>query len=555
MKYCRNCGTLLEDTHEHCIRCGIDVTDPDNVSMYPIEVMETLEKENQQKKASGKIVAMIIGLVVVLVALVLVFLYALGGNVKKPSEAKPEKETVEAAADEAAAADTLAADETAAAEEVPQEEPEEEEAPAKPSDRKVKDDKGKYYDYVVEKDDAGNEVFTALLPEDLTEREFYKDYEGYSDRYPFMVNFTAATKENDVRFTYLSPRKLWYKLSETGKGRTNESDITHFMTYFAYEGPRSYLDALLSQSYPGVKLELTNEYDVNEVVPQKLTELAKAKNKELFGDIGDYAYIGKNTTYANMDYECSAKIYEYEITLKDKDMLFCRYYVPSMAHNLTYANADNNDRGNITEWYNFAIICFETGNEDNFDDYEEDFNMFIANALPTNMFMYINESYSEDIRKFAKAQEEAIEASIEAASKAYDDEEEEESAEEDTKSKSKSSTDDKKDEKKDDKKDDKKEDKKDDNKNSGDLEALDKNKLGEIAKGYKSDTKLDDFDSSVMDILRSAGGSAFSGDGVSVYGSDKAKVAFFNKDKNKVFISPGEDEYPGDDYSELKKNE
>ena len=50
MKYCRNCGTLLEDTHEHCIRCGIDVTIPENVSMYPIEVMETLEKEGYKPR-------------------------------------------------------------------------------------------------------------------------------------------------------------------------------------------------------------------------------------------------------------------------------------------------------------------------------------------------------------------------------------------------------------------------------------------------------------------------------------------------------------------------
>ena len=26
MKYCKKCGTLLEDTHENCIRCGADVT-------------------------------------------------------------------------------------------------------------------------------------------------------------------------------------------------------------------------------------------------------------------------------------------------------------------------------------------------------------------------------------------------------------------------------------------------------------------------------------------------------------------------------------------------
>ena len=46
MKYCRKCGMLLEDTHLNCIRCGADVTKAENVSMYPIEVMVTLEQES-----------------------------------------------------------------------------------------------------------------------------------------------------------------------------------------------------------------------------------------------------------------------------------------------------------------------------------------------------------------------------------------------------------------------------------------------------------------------------------------------------------------------------
>ncbi|MBO4890493.1 MAG: zinc ribbon domain-containing protein, partial [Lachnospiraceae bacterium] len=238
MKYCKNCGTLLEDTHEHCIRCGTDVTIAENVSMYPIEVMETIEEENQRKKASGKIVAMIIGLVVVLVALVIAFL-ALGSNMKRPAPAKETTETKDEVPAETEAA-------VAAEEESAEAEPAEEESAAvNSSNRAVKDDKGKYYDYVEEKDDAGNVLFTALLPEDLTERELFKDYEVYSDRYPISLNYTASTKENDVRFTYLSARKLWYKLGETGKGRSNESDITHYMTYFEYENPRSYLEPLL----------------------------------------------------------------------------------------------------------------------------------------------------------------------------------------------------------------------------------------------------------------------------------------------------------------------
>lgn len=495
MKYCKKCGMLLEDTHVNCIRCGADVTIAENVSMYPIEVMETIEEENQRKKASGKIVAMIIGLVIVLVGLIIFFLNAAGGmGMKKASAPAPEAKS---------------------APEEPKAPPAEPEEPAEatptPSNRKVKDDKGVYYDYVAETDDAGNVVFTAIIPEDLTNREFYKNYEAYDERYPFEMNFTASTSDNAVRFTYLSPRRLWYKVNDNGRARSDESDLTHFMTYFKYEGDRSYLDPLLLRSYPGAKLEVVNEYDVSPLTVSKLSDLAKEKNKQLFGSIGDYAHLGEGTTYANMDYECSAKVYEYEITLSDKNVLFAKYYIPSMAHNLSYASGSTNDRGTITEWYNYAIICLEAGNEDDYDDYADAFNMFIANALPTDLFMYLNESYSKEIQKGIEAVEEYNKKVLEL----QDDEEAELPDAPEA------------------------------------VAAADEALLKKYAADYKPGTKLDDFDSKVMDILRSCGNTAFTGTDVAVYTPGACKVAFFDKAKNKVFVSDKEDEYPGDAYEEL----
>ena len=493
MKYCRKCGMLLEDTHEHCIRCGADVTMAENVSMYPIEVMETIEEENKRVRASGKLVAMIIALVVVLTGLVLFFLYGLSGGVLGRSGNKVKEPEATAAAEDVAVPEEEVTQTESESEVTPEPTPEPEPTPAPESDKKVKDDKGVYYDYVTESDDAGNVIFTALVPEDLTEREFFQDTEGYCDRYPFTMSFTASTPENDVRFTYLSPRKLWYKLSDTGKGRSDERDLTHYMTYFAYENDRSYLDAVLSQSYPGAKFEIVDEYEVSADTTALLDELGKEKRTDLKGDIGDYAYIGDDTSYMFMNYEVSAKVYEYEITLKDKDMLFCKYYVPSMAHNLTYANGSTDDRGTVTEWYNFAVVCFETGNEDEFDDYEAAFNVFIENALPTDLFMFINETYTKEIKKGIADNE--------------------------------------------------------------DIDPLDKTLLAKIGKEYKSDTKLDGFDSKVMDILRSAGPGCYAGDKVTVYTPEDDKVAFYSEDKNKVFLSPEEDEYPGDAYEELKASQ
>ena len=477
---------LLEDTHVNCIRCGADVTKAENVSMYPIEVMETLKEESERKRASGKIVAMIIGLVAALVVLVILFMHGIGGNgLKMPATGLEETpEDMEAAEAEPTDEEALLADEEAAEEITPTPEPE-----VTPSSREVKDSKGTYYDYVTETDDAGNAILTTILPKELSVRDLYVDYEVYCDRYPIGVNFTAADEDNAVRFTYLSPKRMWYKLGETGRGRSDEADLTNYMTYFKYDGDRSYLEPLLKQSYPGAKFEIVDEYDISDRTVSKLEALAKAKNKELFGDIGDYAHIGENTTYANMDYECSAKVYEYEITLKDKNVLFCKYYVPTMALNLMYANSDENDRGTITEWYDFAILCFETGNEDEYDDYSEAFDIFVANTYPTNLFMYICEQYGEEIRKGVAA--------------------------------------------------------------GTPVDALDKVKLAKYGNDYTSSDKLDEFDTDVLDMLRSPGAVAFEGDGSVIYSTAGYKVAFLDRDGGSVFLSPAEDEYPGDDYEEL----
>ena len=54
-----------------------------------------------------------------------------------------------------------------------------------------------------------------------------------------------------------------------------------------------------------------------------------------------------------------------------------------------------------------------------------------------------------------------------------------------------------------------------------------------------------------MDVLTSVG-VCFKGTDVNVYGGEKDKVAFFDSAKKKVFLSPNEKEYPGDQYEELK---
>ena len=88
----------------------------------------------------------------------------------------------------------------------------------------------------------------------------------------------------------------------------------------------------------------------------------------------------------------------------------------------------------------------------------------------------------------------------------------------------------------------------------GSPDPLDKSKLEKYGSLYKPDTKLDDFDTKVMEILSSPGKVEFKGENIAVYSSDKNKAAFFDKDKNKVYLTPADNEYPGDSFEELTGN-
>lgn len=503
MKYCKKCGTLLEEAHEHCIRCGADVTLPENVSPYPVRVMETLDAEKEQKKKTGKIVAMIIILIVLLMVGIFGAIYFAGrkaapiGNLTNKSKEKTVAETEagedasqEDVSNKPAQTDDASGDATTKEAEVSQteEKSESETENAASTERAISDSKGNYYNLIKEYDDTDKLIFTAIVPEDLTQTEFYKDYSAYSTVFPIGINFTAYNEDNSVRFTYLSPKQLWYKKSETGKTLDDVADLMTYMTYCVYESPTSYLEKILKQNYPGAKMEIVNEYDINEKLPSAIEEMAAAKSRELFKNTDDYAGIGSGTKYTNMDYSSSAKVYEYEITLKDKTVLLCKYYVPAMAHNLMYANQDTNDRGTVTEWYNFGITCFETGNDDLYDEYSEAFDVFAANAMPTDLFMYYLDAYGSEI----------TDSILE----------------------------------------------------SREVPKLSKAMLKKYASEYTGADKLSDFGKNVSEFMKLIGDKSFSGEDGSVYTYSESEAVYVDNEKGKVFISPDGEEYPGSEYEQ-----
>ena len=462
------------------------MTIEENVSLYPPEVMDTIDAQKEDRIKRIRIMVLIIVIFVILAALVAVAAIGIGkGNFQLAGIGESESEEIyeEPVEEFEEVEEELPEEET---EESNEEEAEEE---AEDAPRVVSDANGDYYDYSERLDDAGDVIFEAIYPEDFDNINEYIEYDRFSDRYPIRYQFVASGEDGGIQFVYISPEQYWYKLSETGKTRSNERDPSYYMSFYQYGGAKKYIEDILKASYPKGKYECTNEKEISSLATAGTKELADYKSDKLSFNIGDYAHIGEGTTYANMDSEYSALVYDYEIVTKDKQIVFDRFYVPVIANNLYYANETYNDRGTVTEWYILAFVVMEAGNEDLFDDYSDAFDIFAVNAVPTERFMKINQIYAEEIKESV------------AAKRAVD--------------------------------------------------PMTEDMLATYSKESESGYSLDEFNKMVLDILNKAGGKIFEAGDTKIRTGKDINVAFLDKEIGKLYVSKDASEYPGDEFTEL----
>lgn len=489
MKYCMNCGTLLEDSHEICIGCGADVTEPGTWSLYPPDMAEKIEEEDKEKRVRGGLIAAMIVVFILLVGAIAFFVFY---NVSKmdpdelglvPAEDGFADEYVEAEYAEEYYEEPVPAEEA-----VPVEEP-----AAEPviDNREVKDSDGRYYNYGTVTDMAGNVVFSTIYPEDFSERASNINYEIYSTKYPESITYIVGNEDGNVQMTYMSPQHYWYRKSDRGKSRTNERDIFNYMQFLKYSGAEGYIEALIKQSYTDIKgFKLIDKEELAPEVTAKIAEVSTDHTQELAGDIGDYAKIAGDTVYAAMEAEYEACIYHYQATSRQGNTIYMDFYVPVIANKLGYASDADADKGEITEWVIPAFAAFEAGNEELYNYYLDAFKLFIYNSKPTEEFLYLNKAYSDE-----------LEATIMAG---------------------------------------------------GEPPLLSAEKISAMHGGYVPECDLGRFGNGLRSFLGARPGicSYFDGERI-VTGGNNAKVAFFSGEKNKVFISPTADEYPGNEYVDL----
>ncbi|MDO4189137.1 MAG: hypothetical protein Q4D29_09125 [Lachnospiraceae bacterium] len=499
MKYCMKCGTLLEDSHDRCIGCGSDVTEPGSWSLYPPDMAKTIEIEEKEKKSrTGLIIAMVV-IFVLLVAAIAVFILM---NMNRVNEAVIEPQTEEQV--EEAVVEEVA-------EEPVEEEPEqsglkpielaESEADTSESadtagEQEIKDANGSYYTIGTVSDAASNVIFNTIYPEDFEEKVSNVNYDVYSNRYPETITYIVGNKDGNVQLTYMSPQHFWYRKSDyKGQTRSNERDVEDYMQFLTYDGAQSYIEALIKQSYTDIKsFKLIDKEEFSPEISETINKVSADHTTELLGDIGDYAKIASDTVYAAMQAECEADIYHYEATSRQENIIYMDFYVPVIANTLDYVSEMESDKGEITEWLVPEFIAFEAGNEELHNKYMDAFKMFIYNSKLTKEFFYINDAYSKDIEEAVKIKREPARLSAD--------------------------------------------------------------KLKTFHSKYSASAEINAFGNGVYSLLNTmpSGCSSFSGE-KSIIGLENAKVGYYSKDKNKVFISTVEDEYPGSDYTKLDYKE
>lgn len=504
MKYCKKCGMLLEDAIENCIKCGTDVTDPANISYFPPEIRGTMEEQRANSKNNTKTVILIICILIVLVGLVAGAAIAMSngqfmigpedvlGDLIQTEETVAEDEEIAAdEVSEAGSEEVIEERNDVANVGISDEATQTEEAEEEPAPRVVKDTKGSYLRYVTEVDAAENKVFNAVYPEDFTDANFSITYNLFSNRFPMQINFSAEGEDGAVHFAYMSPRQFWQKQSKTAQSFSNNLREDVYMTYYEYTGAQGYVETIIKESYGNVKIKLVSEEEYSPEATEAVKAFAEAENKLLAKRMkhSDYAYIGEDTEYeVQEEYEYSANVYEYVITTSEKKDLYLKFYVPVVANKANYYSEKYSDKGVITEWYCLAFVVMEAGNDEIYDDYRDDFNIFIDNCVPTDTFMKINQLYCDEIDDYISENETVKEVT--------------------------------------------------------------RKELEEY--GAEEEFEMYEFYALTQNALRSVAGSYFEADDLGLYFSKDAKVAFLSADNGKIYVSEAADEYPGEQYADME---
>ena len=380
MKYCKKCGMLLEDNMERCIGCGSNVTEKDSYSKYPEQVQEQIANEKKQAGQRNLTVVAIVLIFVVILLMIGIFasrLYSQG--VTSPNDlAKAIQDSVG------------------------KKEPAESEG----KNRTVKDEDGAYYKYSDIKDNADNEIFHAVYPEDLSKVTHTVDYSWDSQVFPAVFSFIATNDENTAQLTYRSPQHYQY-IKGTAETQVDiQQNVMKCITFYDFTTVEDYIKEMIKQAYPSAKkIEEMESADVNGEAEAAFNKIIKEYEDRAEKELPVLFGLSEDTDFSHKDTYKSLKVMNYRILTKEDHAVSCKFYVPVFCEIYDFNDASQAFSGTLSDCYILAFASYEAGSDELYDWYEDAFEMFVNNSFLKDDFYTGIGGYARMIRESVSAQE------------------------------------------------------------------------------------------------------------------------------------------------------
>lgn len=473
MKYCKKCGMLLEDNMEICIGCGTDVTDKKSYSRFPEPVQQQLDKE---KKETGKKYLALLAITLVFIAILLMIgiyisqTYLLIGD--EDGENGPGTGMF-----------------TQMLMNSKNKDKDKDDQGKKKKNRQVKDENGTYYKYVTLKDEAGNDMFTAVYPEDLSDVDISLDLERDSVRFPAVLSFVATNDDNTTQLTFTSPQHYQY-IQGTGFSPTEvQEKLMGCISFYDFSDVESYLSEIIKQAYPTAKkIEALDEAS-GPVSSEKMDKLIDIYDVDKTDGLAELFGLPDGTAFTHTDTYKSDKIFNYRILTKEDHAVTCNFYVPVFCVKYDFSNPELEMEGSVSDCYILTVSSFEAGSDELYDWYEDAFSLFVNNLKVSDSFFNGTCAYASKIKGDIK---------------------------------------------------------------DGKIPAiLGKNEFSDLV---KSSTQGDAFTKGVCDFLsqNKDGAKTYKAEEYTINTNDSIVQVYLNPEKELLFTTGDESEYPGDDYIEFE---
>lgn len=380
MKYCKKCGMLLEDNMERCIGCGTDVTDRKSYSKFPEPVQQQLDSE---KKESGKKYLALLAITLVFIVILLMLGIYISQTYLMMSE-----EDGENGPGTGIFTQMLMNSKNKDGED---------EGKKARKNRKVKDENGSYYKYVTLKDEGGNDMFTAVYPEDLSDVNISLDLERNSVRFPAVLSFVATNDDNTTQLTFTSPQHYQY-ISGTGYSPEEvQENLMGCVSYYDFRDVETYLEEIIRQAYPTAKkIEPLDERSAPRS-SEKLDKLAAMYGEDKTEGLAELFGLPEGTRFTHSDTYKSDQIYNYRILTKEDHAVTCKFYVPVLCVKYDFSNGELEMNGSVTDCYILTVASFEAGSDELYDWYEDAFSLFVNNLKLSDAFLAGVDKYADRI--------------------------------------------------------------------------------------------------------------------------------------------------------------